>query len=100
MICDCLLCICFYTCFNTYYLLTDDEGGSVKPIGLNENRKSNQNDLQLRLGLLFGDGIRNKRHKQHKSVIRDSCTSLASLDANTLASNNTSPVIISTFVIK
>lgn len=63
-------------------------------MGLCENRKSNQNDLQMRLGLLFGDGIRSKRQKQNKSIVRDSCTSLASLDANTLASNNTSPVRI------
>lgn len=73
------------------FCFSDDEGGNIKPLGLSENRKGNQNDLYMRLGLLLGDGNRNKRQK-HKSAARDSCTSLASLDAHTLASNNTSPV--------
>lgn len=46
----------------------------------------------MRLGLLLGErrGARNKA--------RDSCTSLASLDAHTLASHNTSPVSKYVFV--
>ncbi|XP_049872678.1 protein TANC2 isoform X4 [Pectinophora gossypiella] len=62
--------------------LTDDEGGHIKQ-GYESRR---QNDLYMRLGLLLGErrGARNKA--------RDSCTSLASLDAHTLASHNTSPV--------
>ncbi|XP_026319302.1 protein TANC2 isoform X3 [Hyposmocoma kahamanoa] len=62
--------------------LSDDEGGHIKQ-GYESRR---QNDLHMRLGLLLGErrGARNKA--------RDSCTSLASLDAHTLASHNTSPV--------
>ncbi|CAB3254478.1 unnamed protein product [Arctia plantaginis] len=62
--------------------LSDDEGGHIKQ-GYESRR---QNDLYMRLGLLLGErrGSRNKA--------RDSCTSLASLDAHTLASHNTSPV--------
>ncbi|XP_050348553.1 protein TANC2 isoform X1 [Nymphalis io] len=62
--------------------LTDDEGGHIKQ-GYESRR---QNDLYMRLGLLLGE----RRGSRHKS--RDSCTSLASLDAHTLASHNTSPV--------
>ncbi|XP_052754822.1 protein TANC2 isoform X3 [Galleria mellonella] len=63
--------------------LADDEGGHIKQPGYESRR---QNDLYMRLGLLLGErrGARNKA--------RDSCTSLASLDAHTLASHNTSPV--------
>ncbi|KAH9639777.1 hypothetical protein HF086_016358 [Spodoptera exigua] len=63
--------------------LSDDEGGHIKQTGYESRR---QNDLYMRLGLLLGErrGARNKA--------RDSCTSLASLDAHTLASHNTSPV--------
>nr|XP_021184127.2 protein TANC2 isoform X1 [Helicoverpa armigera] len=63
--------------------LSDDEGGHIKQAGYESRR---QNDLYMRLGLLLGErrGARNKA--------RDSCTSLASLDAHTLASHNTSPV--------
>ncbi|XP_046977799.1 protein TANC2 isoform X3 [Vanessa cardui] len=62
--------------------LTDDEGGHIKQ-GYESRR---QNDLYMRLGLLLGE----RRGSRNKS--RDSCTSLASLDAHTLASHNTSPV--------
>ncbi|XP_026488540.2 protein TANC2 isoform X4 [Vanessa tameamea] len=62
--------------------LTDDEGGHIKQ-GYESRR---QNDLYMRLGLLLGE----RRGSRNKS--RDSCTSLASLDAQTLASHNTSPV--------
>ncbi|XP_068617508.1 protein TANC2 isoform X2 [Battus philenor] len=62
--------------------LSDDEGGHIKQ-GFESRR---QNDLYMRLGLLLGE----RRGSRNKS--RDSCTSLASLDAHTLASHNTSPV--------
>ncbi|XP_032516332.2 protein TANC2 isoform X2 [Danaus plexippus] len=62
--------------------LSDDEGGHIKQ-GYETRR---QNDLYMRLGLLLGE----RRGSRNKS--RDSCTSLASLDAHTLASHNTSPV--------
>ncbi|XP_046977797.1 protein TANC2 isoform X2 [Vanessa cardui] len=62
--------------------LSDDEGGHIKQ-GYESRR---QNDLYMRLGLLLGE----RRGSRNKS--RDSCTSLASLDAHTLASHNTSPV--------
>ncbi|CAH2046614.1 unnamed protein product, partial [Iphiclides podalirius] len=62
--------------------LSDDEGGHIKQ-GFEARR---QNDLYMRLGLLLGE----RRGSRNKS--RDSCTSLASLDAHTLASHNTSPV--------
>lgn len=69
----------------TFFSPTDDEGGHIKQTGYESRR---QNDLYMRLGLLLGErrGARNKA--------RDSCTSLASLDAHTLASHNTSPVSI------
>lgn len=85
------LIVIFEHYLTIFFCFSDDEGGNIKPLGLSENRKGNQNDLYMRLGLLLGDGNRNKRQK-HKSAVRDSCTSLASLDAHTLASNNTSPV--------
>ncbi|CAH2084982.1 unnamed protein product [Euphydryas editha] len=59
-----------------------DEGVHIKQ-GYESRR---QNDLYMRLGLLLGE----RRGSRNKS--RDSCTSLASLDAHTLASHNTSPV--------
>ncbi|XP_072932508.1 protein TANC2 isoform X2 [Epargyreus clarus] len=62
--------------------LSDDEGGHIKQ-GYESRR---QNDLYMRLGLLLGE----RRGSRNKS--RESCTSLASLDAHTLASHNTSPV--------
>ncbi|XP_021206645.2 protein TANC2 isoform X3 [Bombyx mori] len=62
--------------------LTDDEGGHVKQPGYESRR---QNDLYMRLGLLLGE-------RRGRNKARDSCTSLASLDAHTIASHNTSPV--------
>ncbi|KAL4707589.1 hypothetical protein ACJJTC_001634 [Scirpophaga incertulas] len=64
--------------------LSDDEGGHIKQQGFESRR---QNDLYMRLGLL---GLLGERRGRNKA--RDSCTSLASLDAHTLASHNTSPV--------
>ncbi|XP_073955554.1 zinc-RING finger and ankyrin repeat domain-containing protein rolling pebbles isoform X2 [Choristoneura fumiferana] len=60
--------------------LSDDEGGHIK-----QGFERRQNDLYMRLGLLLGE-------RRSRNKARDSCTSLASLDAHTLASHNTSPV--------
>ncbi|XP_061714025.1 protein TANC2 isoform X2 [Cydia pomonella] len=60
--------------------LSDDEGGHIKQ-GFESRR---QNDLYMRLGLLLGE-------RRSRNKARDSCTSLASLDAHSL-SHNTSPV--------
>lgn len=75
----------WYSEFKTkqYFLFSDDEGGHIKQAGYESRR---QNDLYMRLGLLLGE----RRGSRSKS--RESCTSLASLDAHTLASHNTSPV--------
>ncbi|XP_021931745.1 protein TANC2 isoform X1 [Zootermopsis nevadensis] len=84
---------------------TDDEGGTIKPVS--HGKQSSQNDLYMRLGLLLGDGARhsaraarspprrpgsaaNRSSHSHESCA--SFSSLASLEAHTLASTNTSPV--------
>ncbi|KAI5748263.1 hypothetical protein M8J77_023609 [Diaphorina citri] len=80
--------------------LSDDEGGCIKPVVCPPSKKSSQNDLYMRLGLLLGDNARRNRPGSDGAGsnrnTRDSCasiSSLASLDAHhTLASNNTSPV--------
>lgn len=69
-------------------IATDDEGGTIRPVC--QPRKSSQQDLYMRLGLLLGDNAR--RNKTHNSRSHDSVSSLASLEANILASTNTSPV--------
>lgn len=76
--------------------LSDDEGGGVKPAA-NPTRKSNQNDLYMRLGLLLGDGARrrpNSRHPTQRTTPpgAESCSSLASCDTTAMMSTNTSPV--------
>lgn len=85
--------------------LSDDEGGTIKPVS--HGKKSSQNDLYMRLGLLLGDNARrstrvaqspprqpgsaaNRSSHSHESYA--SFSSLASLEAHTLASTNTSPV--------
>jgi hypothetical protein len=85
--------------------LSDDEGGTIKPVF--HGKKSSQNDLYMRLGLLLGDNARqsarvvqspsrrpgsaaNRSSHSHESCA--SFSSLASLEAHTLASTNTSPV--------
>lgn len=75
---------------------SDDEGGGVKPAA-NPTRKSNQNDLYMRLGLLLGDGARrrpNSRQPTHRTTPpgAESCSSLASCDTTAMMSTNTSPV--------
>uniref|UniRef100_A0A0K8T6K2 RING-type domain-containing protein n=2 Tax=Lygus hesperus TaxID=30085 RepID=A0A0K8T6K2_LYGHE len=71
-------------------LASDDEGGSIRPVA-QPPKKSSQQDLYMRLGLLLGDGakVANSRCSPHS---HDSISSLASLEATTLASTNTSPV--------
>ncbi|XP_015109906.1 protein TANC2 isoform X2 [Diachasma alloeum] len=92
--------------------LSDDEGGSVKPLS-SKNRKSSQSDLYMRLGLLLGSGHlrtssgvdstgmpcsnRNpsSSQPQRSDVTRcheTSFSSLTSYDQQTMASTNTSPV--------
>lgn len=52
-------------------------------------RKTSQNDLYMRLGLLLGDGA---ARRARRGLVRESCTSLASYDPNSNISANTSPV--------
>ncbi|KAJ8880923.1 hypothetical protein PR048_017396 [Dryococelus australis] len=82
-------------------MITDDEGGSIRPVG--PGKKSSQNDLYMRLQLLLGDNARRaarsalsptrrpgSTNRSHESCA--SYSSQASLEAHTLASTNTSPV--------
>ncbi|XP_039281596.1 protein TANC2 [Nilaparvata lugens] len=78
---------------------TDDEGGNIRPVLSQPPKKSSQSDLYMRLGLLLGDNARRTPHNggrangNHRaSRSHDSISSLASFEANTLASTNTSPV--------
>nr|CAD7420412.1 unnamed protein product [Timema poppensis] len=82
----------------------DDEGGSIRPVG--NTKKSSQSDLYMRLGLLLGDNARRasrsaalspppRRPGSSTNHSHGSCasfSSLASLEATTLTSTNTSPV--------
>ncbi|XP_054264581.1 protein TANC2 isoform X4 [Macrosteles quadrilineatus] len=71
-----------------------DEGGNIKPV-CGVAKKSSQSDLYMRLGLLLGDNARQQRRSRSSNRgarSHDSISSLASLDAGTLASTNTSPV--------
>ncbi|XP_049811721.1 protein TANC2 isoform X1 [Schistocerca nitens] len=84
----------------------DDEGGTVRPVSSCKKppaSSSSQNDLYVRLGLLLGESARRRAqqssgHTQPQSRpssagrASTSFSSLASLEANTLASSNTSPV--------
>ncbi|XP_071055582.1 protein TANC2 isoform X2 [Onthophagus taurus] len=71
-------------------LITDDEGGSVKP--LTTKSKSAESAMYMRLGLLLGDNARRNK-KQHQSrTTHESCSSLASYDHPAMMSTNTSPV--------
>lgn len=61
-------------------------------------RKSSQNDLYMRLGLLLGDGARRRAGRAASSRsntatgTHESCSSLASYDTAAMMSTNTSPV--------
>lgn len=88
-----------------FFFCLDDEGSTAK--GVVNGKKSSQNDLYMRLGLLLGDNSRksskpsSSAHGRIQSVHRvsrlnnneahASFSSLISLD-HTLPSNNTSPV--------
>nr|XP_018912691.1 PREDICTED: protein TANC2 [Bemisia tabaci] len=78
--------------------LSDEEAGSLKGSEKEQDpKKSSQNDLYMRLGLLLGEGgptpLRPFRSgPQASSRGGDSVCSLTSLEANTLASDNTSPI--------
>ncbi|CAH1389527.1 unnamed protein product [Nezara viridula] len=70
--------------------LSDDEGGTIRPVC---QPRKNQQDLYMRLGLLLGENARHgPKASNRSSRSHDSISSLASLEANTLASTNTSPV--------
>lgn len=69
-------------------LIVDDEGGTVKPV---TTKKSSENDMYMRLGLLLGDGARRSKRGQ-PSRSHESCTSLASYETTAMMSTNTSPV--------
>ncbi|XP_008546843.1 protein TANC2 isoform X3 [Microplitis demolitor] len=95
--------------------LSDDEGGSVKPLST-KTRKSSQSDLYMRLGLLLGssnlrpnpavdttDFSGSNRPPSGATCVRPatrldprghdtSFSSLTSFDQQTMASTNTSPV--------
>ncbi|XP_044740746.1 protein TANC2 isoform X2 [Chrysoperla carnea] len=73
-------------------LSADDECGNIKPISA---KKSHQNDLYMRLGLLLGDGAKKGKNRPHPRSSHESCasiSSLASFDPQTVQSTNTSPV--------
>ncbi|CAB0004559.1 unnamed protein product [Nesidiocoris tenuis] len=71
--------------------LSDDEGGNIRPVA-QPPKKSTQHDLYMRLGLLLGDGAKMSNSRSSGQNSHDSISSLASLEATTLASTNTSPV--------
>lgn len=91
----------FITCLllTVYFFLSDDEGGTIKTT---HGKKASQNDLYMRLGLLLGENARKTPSHQPSpsrpgsaNQSHESCasfSSLASLEANTTASTNTSPV--------
>ncbi|KAG5879492.1 hypothetical protein JTB14_026360 [Gonioctena quinquepunctata] len=66
--------------------LSDDEA-TLKPT---PHKKSSENDMYMRLGLLLGDGARRSKRTQGRN--HESCSSLASYETSTMLSNNTSPV--------
>ncbi|KAB0802170.1 hypothetical protein PPYR_04356 [Photinus pyralis] len=69
-------------------LVSDDEGGTIKPIAV---KKSTENDMYMRLGLLLGEEARRPRRPPTRNS-HESCTSLVSYDNATMISSNTSPV--------
>ncbi|XP_018576383.1 protein TANC2 isoform X3 [Anoplophora glabripennis] len=66
--------------------LSDDEA-TLKP---SANKKSSENDMYMRLGLLLGDGARRSKRTQGRN--HESCSSLASYETSAMLSTNTSPV--------
>ncbi|XP_057656321.1 protein TANC2 isoform X2 [Diorhabda carinulata] len=66
--------------------VSDDETSNPKPV----LKKTSENDMYMRLGLLLGDSAR--RSKKTQEANHESCSSLASYEASTMLSANTSPV--------
>lgn len=71
---------------NYYFFFVDDEA-TLKP---SPNKKSSENDMYMRLGLLLGDGARRSKRTQGRN--HESCSSLASYETSAMLSTNTSPV--------
>ncbi|XP_030763260.1 protein TANC1-like, partial [Sitophilus oryzae] len=67
-------------------LASDDEASLKTPSA----KKSSENDMYMRLGLLLGDGAR--RSKGNQGYNLESCSSLASYETSAMMSTNTSPV--------
>ncbi|CAH1131521.1 unnamed protein product [Ceutorhynchus assimilis] len=65
---------------------SDDEASIKSP----STKKSSENDMYMRLGLLLGDGAR--RSKGGPVYNPESCSSLASYETSAMMSTNTSPV--------
>ncbi|CAH1104284.1 unnamed protein product [Psylliodes chrysocephalus] len=63
--------------------ISDDESSQAKAAPV---KKSSENDLYMRLGLLLGDSAKRSKRAQ------ESCSSLTSYDISTVLSANTSPV--------
>lgn len=66
--------------------MSDDEASLKTPSA----KKSSENDMYMRLGLLLGDGAR--RSKGNQGYNLESCSSLASYETSAMMSTNTSPV--------
>ncbi|KAF7285187.1 hypothetical protein GWI33_011724 [Rhynchophorus ferrugineus] len=67
-------------------LAADDEASIKSP----STKKSSDNDMYMRLGLLLGDGAR--RSKSRQGYTQESCSSLASYETSAMMSTNSSPV--------
>ncbi|XP_066156295.1 protein TANC2 isoform X3 [Euwallacea fornicatus] len=68
-------------------LIASDDEASMKSPSV---KKTSDNDMYMRLGLLLGDGAR--RSKGGPSYNLESCSSLASYETSAMMSTNTSPV--------
>ncbi|CAH1176220.1 unnamed protein product [Phaedon cochleariae] len=68
-------------------LVTSDDEATLKPAPI---KKSSENDMYMRLGLLLGDGARRSKRTQGRN--HESCSSLASCETSAMLSTNTSPV--------
>lgn len=71
-----------YIFTNYFLIISDDEGGNVKPVPLNGKTKSSHDELQVRLGFFLQNNAR--RNGRSSAPSAQSCSSLASA--------NTSPV--------
>lgn len=85
--CTCLLFILLQNQIYNVNFIADDEGGTVKPV---VTKKSSENDMYMRLGLLLGDGARRSKRIPDRS--HESCSSLTSYETTAVMSTNTSPV--------